>query len=603
MIVHAGLAGLDPGRRDHAQRACALLLDAVLGRHREGAARIRFGRRDGWQGAVAGEVEAVLRPLWGLFPLLGGGGGHPLSRRLSGILEAGCDPSHPDHWGQPGDLDQRLVEAAVLGLGLRLCPDVCWEPLAPAARERLGAWLGAINHRDIPDNNWVYFRALVNVGLRAVGSPNSSPRALRESLERADSFHLGEGWYGDGPTGRVDWYGPWAFHFYGPLLAWLARGDPQAEPLERSLMERSAERARQWLPEHLAWFAQDGAALAFGRSLGYRFAQAAGLGALALCDPPGVDWGVLAGAWRRNLSWWFQRPIFQEDGSLSLGYGYSNDALGEPYQSQGSPYWALKAFLPLLLPPSHPFWQAPSSPLPPLDLHRQDVWPARLWRGPDGQVQALCATRELGGWAGPWVSTYGKFAYATGFPASLQTDLDRPVADGTLLIALPGGALRPPLKREAPRLRSDGLSQAWSPFPGVRVDTLLLARPPWHLRIHRLECGMTVETLEGGFAVEAPGARQDAGPGWAWAAAGPRTSLIVGEASREGRVQRQPPGSNLLHPESLAPVLAGAFPPGAHRLCAAVWCDARGSKVPDPEPPRWGRDGTLEFLGERLSLD
>ena len=43
---------------------------------------------------------------------------------------------------------------------------------------------------------------------------------------------------------------------------------------------------------------------------------------------------------------------------LSIGYGYPNLFMCESYNSAGSPYWALKAFLPLALPEDHPFWTA-----------------------------------------------------------------------------------------------------------------------------------------------------------------------------------------------------------------------------------------------------
>lgn len=114
-----------------------------------------------------------------------------------------------------------------------------------------------------------------------------------------------------------------------------------------------AERA--FAPRYLDWFAADGAGLAFGRSLTYRFAQAAFFGAMAFAGEPGPGWGVLRGAWARQLRWWARRPIGNGDGTLSIGYAYPNLQMSEGYNSPASPYWALKAFLPLALPESHPF--------------------------------------------------------------------------------------------------------------------------------------------------------------------------------------------------------------------------------------------------------
>jgi len=46
--------------------------------------------------------------------------------------------------------------------------------------------------------------------------------------------------------------------------------------------------------------------------------------------------------------------------------------MAEQYNSPGSPYRALKFFLPLALPDSHPFWQAAESPLPELPTAGDD---------------------------------------------------------------------------------------------------------------------------------------------------------------------------------------------------------------------------------------
>lgn len=50
-----------------------------------------------------------------------------------------------------------------------------------------------------------------------------------------------------------------------------------------------------------------------------------------------------------------QQPIFNNDGTLSIGYAYPNLNIADQYISPGSPYWAFKIFLPLALPDSHPF--------------------------------------------------------------------------------------------------------------------------------------------------------------------------------------------------------------------------------------------------------
>lgn len=104
----------------------------------------------------------------------------------------------------------------------------------------------------------------------------------------------------------------------------------------------------------------------FGRSLTYRFAQGAFWGALAFAGVEALDWGMIKGLALRHLRWWATRPIARQDGCLMVSYAYPNAKTSETYNAPGSPYWALKFFLPLALPETHPFWQAEEIPLPEL---------------------------------------------------------------------------------------------------------------------------------------------------------------------------------------------------------------------------------------------
>ncbi len=59
------------------------------------------------------ELEAFLRPLWGLAPYLTQQEDSFMETYLSGII-AGTDPESPDYWGVVEDFDQRIVEMASL---------------------------------------------------------------------------------------------------------------------------------------------------------------------------------------------------------------------------------------------------------------------------------------------------------------------------------------------------------------------------------------------------------------------------------------------------------------------------------------------------------
>ncbi len=265
----------------------------------------------------------------------------------------------------------------------------------------------------VVDNNWLFFRVIVNLGLAHVGAAHDEA-AMHAALDRLEAFYLGDGWYSDGPTARCDYYVPFGMHFYGLVYARLAgERDPQRA-------QRFRERAAAFAHEFVHWFAADGAALPFGRSLTYRFAQGGFWGALAFADLEALPWGVIKGLALRHLRWWGQRPIFQPDGTLSIGYAYPNLNVAEQYNSPGSPYWAMKFFLPLALPASHPFWQAEELPLPELPMVQPQPQAHMILCRDQGGRHVVALTS---GQHEPWIrhasEKYAKFAYSTAFGLSV----------------------------------------------------------------------------------------------------------------------------------------------------------------------------------------
>lgn len=71
---------------------------------------------------------------------------------------------------------------------------------------------------------------------------------------------------------------------------------------------------------------QQGRAIPFGRSVGYRFAMVSFWGALAYADvelPAPLTWGMVKGIVMRHLRWWQkQHDIWTSSGTLSIGYSY-----------------------------------------------------------------------------------------------------------------------------------------------------------------------------------------------------------------------------------------------------------------------------------------
>jgi hypothetical protein len=532
-------------------------------------------------------LELVARLLWGLAPLAAGGGVYPGWQPIRAAITAGTDPRHPDYWGPPSDYDQRIVEAAALGFGLALCTGELWEPLSGEQRARFTTWLRQAANCRAHDNNWLLFATVIGLGLAGVGEP-LEPAVTKAAFERVDEFYRGDGWYTDGgPDRALDHYGPWALHFYSLINARL-------DPSTPGRATTAVDRARAFAPQYLSWFASDGAGLAFGRSMTYRFAQAAFFGALAFADDdpgPAVDWGVLRGAWARHLRWWARQPIRSGDGTLPIGYAYPNLQISETYNSPASPYWAFKAFLPLALSESHPFWTHPEEPAPRATgtlTYPQAGMLVRHDRA--GHVIALAAAPGA-----PWSrhrhveAKYAKFAYSTAFGFAVATapiGLESAAIDSTLAFSEDGRYWRTRLEnvRWSVEHRVDDdpvITAVWSPWPDVEVETRLRFSGDWHIREHRVTTARPLLTAEGAFCVPlGEGAGPQQTDSTALAVAKDRASGIRDlTTGRHPVVLRPDPNSHLLWPRTLLPTLQGELAVGEHRLITAVYADSTGDST------------------------
>jgi hypothetical protein len=151
------------------QRLLTRLWEPLRSRFSPGRALLTLGHTGAHFPFRGAELEAFTRPLWGLAPLAHGGGGFPHWALYREGLIHGTDPRHPEYWGRAGDFGHELVEMPPIALALCLAREHLWDPLAETERARLGAWLRRINEVEIPDNNWLFFRVLVNVGLLSAG--------------------------------------------------------------------------------------------------------------------------------------------------------------------------------------------------------------------------------------------------------------------------------------------------------------------------------------------------------------------------------------------------------------------------------------------------
>ena len=533
------------------------ILDPLKPLYSEGGARLRLGDSGVTYPQVSIEMEAFSRPLWALVPFWAGGGEDPefediYVRGLSG----GTDPFGGEYWGGFTDYDQRFVEMAAIASGILFAPEKVWEPLSREAKGNLAQWLYGINEYIIPDCNWQFFMILVNAALRKQGCRFSQEK-LDSGLEKIESYYLGDGWYRDGGSAQKDYYISFAMHYYGLLYA----AAMEKEEPERCL--RFKERAEIFARDFIYWFEENGAALPYGRSLAYRFGEAAFWSAYVFAGLKDIPAGVVKGILARHLSWWDQQKICDRDGVLTIGYAYPNLIMAERYNAPGSPYWGMKSLLCLALPDNHEFWRAKAEPLPGLKtvkmLKQADMLVHRM--GKDVMAYPAGVCEKYG--HGHVPEKYSKFVYSTRFGFSVarsQIVLHENAPDSALAFVIDGDdyvfVRKVSLSFE---VRPDRVISTWQPFPGIMVTSTVIPEDEGHRRVHEIEsaygctvydCGFSVEKFTEGYEQKAEGAGafvRFKDMGCEVRGNGPKAKGVVIEAD---------PNTNVLYPNGSIPAVA-----------------------------------------------
>lgn len=517
-------------------------------------------------------MEGFSRPLWALAPYwLGGGQPGPFAEVYRRGLAAGADPDGPEYWGSPGDYDQLFVEMAAIACAILEVPAVVWEPLAENEKQNLARWLNTINTHELPHCNWLFFRVLVDLALDSVGMPCDLPQMERD-LDEIDSWYVGDGWYTDGTPSikpQRDYYIPWALQYYGVLYSVFAakRAPARAERFRR----RALEFGRQFA----FWFDENGAALPYGRSLGYRFGQCAFYSACVFAGLEPLPLPVMKGIIVRNLQWWMEKPIFDRDGVLTIGYTYPQLYMSERYNAPGSPYWGMKSFVVLALPADHPFWSAGAAPLPRMpELYAMQSADLLFQRLPDGQVNAYAPAEVEQNEHGQFAEKYAKFVYNTrfGFSASRSyVQLEQAAPDSMLAFVIDGYTF---VRRHSERfqLLGDRLLSQWSPFAGITVTTELIPQGRGHIRRHTVQsdvactaydCGFAVPKFCDGFAAAAEGASAEA-------CNAAQRCVVTGQGGGAGVIVDAWPNTSLYAANTVIPAVRYDIPAGACELTTRV---------------------------------
>jgi len=336
-------------------------------------------QKPGADRTACSHLEAVGRLLCGLAPWLecteGDASERALRSELLGLIVRGLAeavrPDGPDRLGWDAGA-QAIVDTAFLAQAVLRAPRALNRELGDGLRRELRACMALTRARKPGFNNWLLFAATTECGIAALGGDADLMR-IDYALRQHEQWYKGDGTYGDGPAFHWDYYN--AFVIQPMLLdvhAAVAGQDAAWDRLHADVRTR----ATRWAAVQERLIAPDGSFPPLGRSLAYRcgafqsLAQAALLGLLPAELPAAQARCALDAVIRRTLD---APGTWDAAGWLRIGLAGHQPGLGESYISTGSLYLCAAAFLPLGLPPGHPFWADADRP-----------WTAqRIWAGKD----------------------------------------------------------------------------------------------------------------------------------------------------------------------------------------------------------------------------
>jgi hypothetical protein len=561
-------------------------------------------------GPIADRLESFARPcLLAAHWLQAEPGPHETVSRTAvaqwfrrGLL-LGTDPASPEYWGPTANHHQHTVEMAALTLALQIARAQLWHPLSVTERAQVARWLASVRGAGLHRNNHMFFCVLPLAFLEQEGfSRPADQQVSRYLLDILEGMALGGGWFLDGMNETVDYYAAYAWSYYG---LWWSKLYGHTDP-------KRAERWKEWaaafLKDYIHFFAASGENPPFGRSLCYRFAASAPFGLAEYCGVSAIPPGQARRACTRNLEFFLSHPIQQSQGALSLGWTDEFPALSEAYSCAGSPYWAAKAFAPLLLPPTHRFWRAETKPLPTEagDFQHAVAQAGLVVRSHDGAVEVLnnangiCVGNiKFGTWK------WGKLSYRTGFGFEISRGEDRYPLDAALTAEFANGAIHGRHQCQPLAVAPDhcgsvyGLGDRFSQNH-VSVESRLWWKGGWQLHWHRVVAYQPATLRLGTYSLPLPNAMPSGmvlGERFALARAAQLSIAIqplLGFARIAAHESDPEQRVHLLTWHSL--VLAAQTEPvsGEHDLVALVW-GGHTTKEPAPWQVAGSETGRLQL--------
>lgn len=284
------------------------------------------------------------------------------------------DPDSPDCllWSGQG---QALVDAAYVAESFLRAYDALWVPLDDITKQRYIEAFKGLRRIDPPYTNWLLFSSTIESFLAKTGAECDEYR-VNSAIRKVEEWYTGDGWYADGPVFAFDYYSSYVFHpMYLETLQAMIDSGRYTRIHYKKHYDRALKRAQKFSIVLERLISPEGTFPVFGRSIPYRMATMQPLALMAWYGklPDGLTDGQVRSALTTVMHRMFDgKENFNEKGFLTIGFTGRQPNVADWYTNNGSLYMTSLAFLPLGLPPTHPFWSDA-----PLAWTSQKAWGAQ----------------------------------------------------------------------------------------------------------------------------------------------------------------------------------------------------------------------------------
>jgi hypothetical protein len=210
---------------------------------------------------------------------------------------------------------------------------------------------------------------------------------------------------------------------------------------------------------------------------------------------------------------------------------------------------------------------------------------------------------------------YQKFAYSTRYGFSVESDpLGFKMGAFDSMIAFSDDDIHYRVREHCVRAMIAGncLYSVWQPWKDVNVETWLLPRGPWHIRVHRIRSPRDISSIEGAFAAPRTDFDGDTilveeGSSSVMSALGDFVMITDGSTpARTARVIAPHGNTSVMFPRTLVPQLVGKIRANevtAFRCAVLAGPDGERMRSMSRSPPRIPTAEECEEVFSKSGID